>query len=160
MKYKENNCYMILRSVLSLQNMNTSINNNMPNKCGEYRENNPASTPFAAFASPAAFAAPLCIAIIAKWIPDFGKTSDSAKNVESQWFVMDIITRNEFFNEIEIVMETVKFYRKNYNGDKRNVKLALVHPIQLSTRETIAIDYTYYVRLVQRLWRKKLASAK
>jgi len=150
---------MILRSVLSLQNMNTSINNNMSNKCGECRKNTSpfASTPFAAFA---AFASPLCVGIIAKWIPDFGKTSDSAKNVESQWFVMDIITRDEFFNEIEIVMETVKFYRKNYNGDKRNVKLALVHPIQLSTRETIAIDYTYYVRLVQRLWRKKLASAK
>lgn len=94
------------------------------------------------------------IAIIAKWIPEFGKTADSAKNVESQWFVMDIITRNEFFDDMEEVTYTLNFYKNNYNGKKEHIKLALVEPILLPTKEMIAIDYTHHIRLIQRLWRK------
>ena len=98
---------------------------------------------------------PLCTAIIAKWIPEFGKTFDSAKNIDSHWFVMDIITRDEFFNDMELVIETINFYKNNYNGNKDHVKLAFVEPIMLPTKEMIAIDYTHNIRLIQRLWRKK-----
>ena len=69
---------------------------------------------------------PYCTAIIAKWIPEFGKTADSAKNIDSHWFVMDIITRDEFFNEMDMINDTLNFYRNNYNGNKDHVKLALV----------------------------------
>lgn len=98
---------------------------------------------------------PRVIAIIAKWIPEFGKTHDSAKNVESQWFVMDIITRHEFFNSMEEITETLDFYKKNYDGNKDNVKLALVQPIMLPTKEMIAVDYTYVINLFKRLWKNK-----
>lgn len=98
---------------------------------------------------------PRMIAIIAKWIPEFGKTSDSATNVESQWFVMDIITRDEFFNDMEEVTTTINFYKDNYNGKKEHIKLSLVEPILLPTKEMIAIDHTHNIRLIQRLWRKK-----
>lgn len=97
----------------------------------------------------------LLIGIIAKWIPAFGKDDDSAKNVESQWFLMDIVTRDEFFEEINEVYNTLNFYKKNYNGNKNHVKLALVEPKQLQSREIITIDNTYYIRLIQRIWRKK-----
>lgn len=99
---------------------------------------------------------PYCTAIIAKWIPEFGKTHDSAKNIETHWFVMDIITRNEFFNEMEMIKDTLNFYRNNYNGNKDHVKLALVEATTLPTKETIAIDQTHNIRMIQRLWRKKL----
>lgn len=95
--------------------------------------------------------------IIAKWIPDFGKTADSAKNVESQWFLMEIIPRDMFFTDMEEVTDILNFYKNNYNGNKEHVKLALVEPIMLPTKEIIAIDYTYNIRLIQRLWRKKQA---
>ena len=97
---------------------------------------------------------PRMSAIIAKWIPEFGKTADSAENVESQWFVMDIITRDEFFNDMEEVTTTINFYKNNYNGKKEHIKLALLEPILLPTKEMIAIDYTHHIRLIQRLWRK------
>ena len=98
---------------------------------------------------------PRLIAIIAKWIPEFGKTADSAENVESQWFVMDIITRDEFFDDMEEVTTTLDFYKNNYNGKKEHIKLALVQPSLLPTKEMIAVDHTYNIRLIQRLWRKK-----
>ena len=100
----------------------------------------------------------MCVGIIAKWIPDFGKTHDSAKNVESRWFIMDIISRNDFFNNINGVYKTIDFYKKNYNGNKDHIKLALINPVELSTKETTAIDYTYQIKLIQRLWRKKYNS--
>ena len=98
---------------------------------------------------------PRMIAIIAKWIPEFGKTADSAKNVNSQWIIMDIITRDEFFNDIKDVTDVLNFYKKNYNGNKEHVKLALVEPIMLPTQEMIAIDYTYVINLFKRLWKNK-----
>jgi hypothetical protein len=103
---------------------------------------------------------PFGVGIIAKWIPEFGKTFDSAKNIDSQWITMNIITRDDFFNQIENVTNTMNFYKKNYNGNKDHIKLALIEPIQLETKETIAIDYTYHICLMQRLWRKKYYSQK
>lgn len=97
----------------------------------------------------------LLIGIIAKWIPTFGKDGESAKNVESQWFLVDVVTRDEFFEEIDEVYDTLNFYKSNYNGNKNHVKLALVEPKQLQSKEIITIDHTYYVRLIQRMWRKK-----
>ena len=97
----------------------------------------------------------LFIGIIAKWIPSFGKDNNSPKNIESQWFLMDIITRDEFFENIEDIYDTLNFYKRNYNGNKNHVKLALVNPKQLPSKEIITIDHTYYVRLIQRMWRKK-----
>lgn len=98
---------------------------------------------------------PRLIAIIAKWIPEFGKTADSAENVESQWFVMDIITRDEFFNDMEEVTNIINFYKINYNGKKEHIKLALVEPIMLPTKEMIAVDHTYSLNLFKRLWKNK-----
>jgi hypothetical protein len=96
------------------------------------------------------------IAIIAKWIPQFGKTEDSAKNIDSQWLLMEIVTRNDFFNNIEEVNNTLNFYKRNYKGDKKYVKLSLIkEPIQLKTKEIVAIDNTYNIRLIQKLWRNK-----
>ena len=103
---------------------------------------------------------PFCVGIIAKWIPEFGKTFDSAKNIDYHWITIDIITRDEFFNQIENVKNTIKYYKNNYNGNKNHIKLALIDPIQLRTKETIAIDYTHYICLIQRLWRKKYYSKK
>ena len=97
----------------------------------------------------------LLIGIIAKWIPTFGKDNESAKNVESQWFLVDVVTRDEFFEEIDEVYDTLQFYKTNYNGNEKHVKLALVEPKQLQSKEIITIDHTYYIRLVQRMWRKK-----
>jgi hypothetical protein len=100
------------------------------------------------------------VATIAKWIPEFGKTADSAENVESQWFVMDIIPREDFFDNMEEVTDTLNFYKKNYNGNKDHIKLSLIEPVLLPTQEMIAIDYTYYIRLIQRLWRKNRKNRK
>lgn len=93
------------------------------------------------------------VAIIAKWNPDFGKTNTSAKNIEYQWFIMSIVSRNEFFENIQETMDTLNFYKNNYNGNKKCVKLSLVEPIVLPSGEYIAIDHTHKISLIQRKWK-------
>ena len=65
------------------------------------------------------------IAIIAKWEPQFGKTTESAINIESPI----VIVRNYYriiFNNIEYLKNTLNFYKRNYRGNKHNIKLSLI----------------------------------
>ena len=96
------------------------------------------------------------LAIIAKWTPQFGRTADSAIDIDSHWLLLDVIYRDDFFNNIQEVNKTLEFYKKNYRGNKNHVKIALVKdPIQLDTREIVTVEITHNINIIKRLWRKK-----
>ena len=105
------------------------------------------------------FQKPMATAIIAKYLPKhFGIDEKSSKNICSHWLIMDIVTRTDFFDNIDEIYEQLHFYKNNYDGPKDHVKLALVElDTLIPGKEAVGYDNTHYISIIQRLWKKKYA---
>ena len=91
--------------------------------------------------------------IIAKWHPQFGKTEKSAKDIEQQWIVLDIIPKEDFCN-MNKEHTNLDFYKNNYRGNKDHVKISIIKHEILDTLETVAIDKLFWIKILQRKWKK------
>jgi len=93
------------------------------------------------------------VAVICRWNEQFGRTETSSKGIENHWFVLTLLNSDEYRE-----MEDYKDFYSNHCNEK--VSLEVVDYHCLPGREMVAVCKTYWLKLIQRKWKKVYAQRK
>ena len=96
----------------------------------------------------------MSLAIIAKWNSEFGHDETSSPGIQSHWLIMDIVDVRDFYRDHDEVQDNLEFYRRHINIDPKFVQLTLVEYNYLNGHEFIAISKLFWIKIIQRTWRK------
>ncbi len=92
------------------------------------------------------------VAAVCKWNESqFGKDNESSKDIEYQWFVLDLLDKNI---QSEDIAGLLKFYQENCHSP---VSLEIVDYFCLPGQEMVAICKTFWLKIIQRKWKKVYA---
>ena len=94
------------------------------------------------------------LGITSKWVSQFGFDKSSSASIGNHWLVLDKIELNDFNNNLVDQLNTIEFYKNNYMEDKRFIKLDLGKIEELSGGETIMISKLFWIKLIQRKWKR------
>jgi hypothetical protein len=88
------------------------------------------------------------LAIICQWnAKDFGQDSNTSPNIQDHWFVLEVLDTEDYMNPYK----RLDFYKHHY---KSEVYLHLVNYYYLPGKEIVGICKTFWLKLVQRKWKK------
>tara|TARA_B110000858_G_scaffold37668_2_gene42357 strand:+ start:1949 stop:2371 length:423 start_codon:yes stop_codon:yes gene_type:complete len=92
------------------------------------------------------------LAIVCKWSEtQFGRDEYTSKNIEQYWFVLDVLNNEDDMTNLS---ETLKFYESNCETP---VSLELVDYFCLPGEEMVGICKTFWLKMIQRKWKKVYA---
>ena len=94
------------------------------------------------------------LAIIAKWNPEFGLDENSSPDIKSHWLIMDIIDVKDFYGDLNEIQDTLRFYRHHSLQGSEYIQLNLITYQYLNGQEFVAVSKLYWIKLVQRTWKK------
>lgn len=94
------------------------------------------------------------LALVCKWNEkQFGRCSKTSKDIEDHWFVLAVLDHDELY-ETE---EYLQFYRANCHTP---VRLELINYFCLPGEEMVGICKTFWLKIIQRKWKKIYAERK
>lgn len=89
------------------------------------------------------------LAVVCQWNErEFGRSSDSSPNIDNHWLVMELISNTEEMSE------RYDFYKNHCGG---HVSLEIVDWECLPGLELVGYWKTFWLKLVQRKWKKIFA---
>lgn len=95
------------------------------------------------------------LAIVCKWNErQFGRVDTTSKDIEKHWFVLDVLDEE---GDMEALPETLGFYRSHCATP---VSLEIVDYFCLPGEEMVGICKTFWLKMVQRKWKKVFAERK
>ena len=94
------------------------------------------------------------LAAVCKWNEkQFGRTSTTSNDIEDHWFVLDVFDKTDY----QDISETLNFY----NSHSRNpVTIEIVDYYCLPGLEMVGICKTFWLKMIQRKWKKVFAERK
>jgi hypothetical protein len=98
--------------------------------------------------------------IVAKWNPEFGKDENSPRNIEKRYFILYTIELMDFLYEFKDVLCLVDFFKKNYKGDKTNIKIIVGRPYTYPSGEMIVLKESKALNIIQNKWKQYLNKKK
>ena len=94
------------------------------------------------------------LAVVCKWNEkQFGKDEQTSKDIDTHWFVLDVLEHED----IEELPETLHFYSSNCESP---VSLEIVDYFCLPGEEMVGICKTFWLKMIQRKWKKIYAQRK
>lgn len=94
------------------------------------------------------------LAVVCRWNPEeFGECENTSKDIRDHWFVLYVLEEEEMENPQEIL----EFCRQNC---KTPVSLQIVDYYCLPGQEMVGICKTFWLKMIQRKWRKIYAKRK
>jgi len=96
----------------------------------------------------------MALAVVCKWNEkEFGRNSTSSMGIDYHWIVMETIN----VNKLEEMHERYEFYRRHCGG---HVSLEVVRWECLYGMELVGYWKTFWLKLVQRKWKRIMAEKK
>ena len=94
------------------------------------------------------------LAVVCRWTAEeFGETNDTSKDIRQHWFVLYVLDEEEMENP----QEMLEFCQENCSLP---VSLELVDYYLLNGHEMVGICKTFWLKMIQRKWRKTFAKRK
>ena len=89
------------------------------------------------------------LAVVCEWNEkQFGRCEDSSKDIDNHWFVLEVLEDDDDINHPE---DRVNFYSAHCQSP---VSLQVVDYFTLPGMEMVAVWKTFWLKLIQRKWKK------
>lgn len=96
------------------------------------------------------------VAIITRWNEQFGRTATTSKGIENHWFVLNLFEHSDSNSDsyYEEMNDYIDFYSQHCH---EKVSLEIVDYHCLPGREMVGVSKTFWLKLIQRKWKKVYA---